>query len=177
MKFFDDDTAPDHFTRDDAPAPTPAVADPDDPFAPAAEGAEQRLPGSAADRRRRKLRRGLVWAAVIVVAVLAGVCYVRYFLPYADDALATGYVRNVERRGLMFKTYEGELLTHEALTDTARIYQRDFTFSVPDDSLARLIQSYQGTGRPVTLTFERYYATVPWRGASKNVVTSVVEPR
>lgn len=172
MKFFDDDTAPDHFTRDEAPAPG-TVTDPDDPFAPAADGPEQRLPGGAADRRRRKLRRGLIWTAVIIVAVLGAVCYVRYFLPYADDALATGYVRNVERRGLMFKTYEGELLTHEALTDTARIYQRDFTFSVPDDSLARLIQSYQNTGRQVTLTFERYYATLPWRGASKNVVTGV----
>ena len=175
MKFFDDDTAPDHFTRDDdTPAPQAAVNDPDDPFAPAVSGGnDRRLPGGAADRRRRKLRRALIWIAVLIVAASGAAGYVRYFLPYADDALATGYVRNVERRGLLFKTYEGELLTHEALTDTARIYQRDFTFSVPDDSIARLIQSYQSTGRQVTLTFERYYATVPWRGASKNVVTGV----
>lgn len=113
-----------------------------------------------------------------MLALVLGVCcYVRYFHPYAEDAQTVGYVSSVERRGIVFKTYEGELLTRETLTDTTHIYQRDFRFSVTDDSLARLIRSYQGSGRPVCLTFERYYAPVAWRGASTNVVTAVALSR
>ena len=65
------------------------------------------------------------------------------------------------------------MISQSQLTDTTRVYSRDFYFSIPDDSLARVIQSYEGTGRPVTLTCKRYFGTLPWRGASKIVVTSI----
>lgn len=171
-----DEDKPDHFTRDDdntgASASRPSdnrATDANDPFAPAHQPAS----APTRPRRRNRFRRFMAWSIALLVIVLGVCCYVRYFLPYAEDAQTMGYVSSVEKRGLIFKTYEGELLTHETLSDTTRVYQRDFSFSVPDDSLARLIQSYQGTGIPVRLTFKRYYAPVAWRGASTNVVTAV----
>ena len=167
-----DEDKPDHFTRDDEQPQDPVrpIADNDDPFAPATPAA---APASVPTRRKRhRMRRIFGWSLAIIAVALALCCYVRYFLPYADDAQTVGYVSSVERRGLIFKTYEGELLTHETLIDTTRIYQRDFRFSIPDDSRSRLIQSYQGTGIPVRLTFKRYYAPVAWRGASTNIVTA-----
>ncbi len=174
MKFFDDDTDPDHFTADETPAPAGTTPDPDDPFAPVGDrcGAPVSDTPRPGQPRRHTMRRILIWFIVIAAIVFGTGCYIRYFLPYADNACATGYVRNVERRGLLFKTFEGELLTNETLADTSKIYQRDFTFSVPDDSLARLIQSYQDSGEQIKLTFKRYHATVPWRGASTNIVTA-----
>ena len=74
-----------------------------------------------------------------------------------------------------FKTFEGEMITNEMLTDTTRIYQRSVTFSVPDDSLARELQQRQSTGRPVILLTKRYHGSLPWRGASTTIVTDIIE--
>lgn len=123
--------------------------------------------------RRHTLRKALIWCAVIVTVVLAAIAWLRYFNPYVEDAKVTGYITSVERRGIIFKTFEGQMITNESLTDTTRVYSRDFAFSVPDDSLARTIQSWQGTGRPVTLTYKRYYGSLPWRGASLTVATAI----
>ncbi|MBD5185446.1 MAG: hypothetical protein HDS11_07375 [Bacteroides sp.] len=166
-----DDILPDHFTNEpDTSAGPQAVHDPDDPFAPVAPDED---PAPAPRHRFRKFVTVLI---LLVFIVLGCTVWIRYFHPYADDAQTTGYVVNMERRGILFKTYEGNLITHENLTDTMTVYQRDFNFSVPDDSLARLIQAYQASGIPVTLTFERYYATLPWRGASKCIVTALSAP-
>lgn len=123
--------------------------------------------------RRHPLRRALIWCGVAVAAVLAAVAWLRYFNPYVEDAKTTGYITSVERRGIIFKTFEGQMITNESLTDTTRVYSRDFAFSIPDDSLARAIQAWQGTGRPVTLTYKRYYGSLPWRGASLTVATGI----
>lgn len=123
--------------------------------------------------KKRKRRHGWRWFFLIVFLALGVTVYIRYFVPYATESRTTGYVTRVEKRGIIFKTFEGEMISQSQLTDTTRVYSRDFYFSIPDDSLARVIQSYEGTGRPVTLTCKRYFGTLPWRGASKIVVTSI----
>lgn len=124
-------------------------------------------------RKRHRLRRVLVWFGIIVMASLAVIGYLRYFNPYVTDAHARGYITSVERRGIIFKTYEGEMITEQALTDTLRVYSRDFSFTIPDEKMARRLQEMQGTGRPVTIVFSRYYGMLPWRGGSTAVVTAV----
>lgn len=170
----DEDTRPDNFTNDE-PDPRaafrPAGLDADDPFAPVGDDSGRHQ--SARPAVRPRFRRFLWWSAAVLAVALSIACWLRYFHPYADGVQTTGFVRNIEHRGILFKTYEADLITHEALTDTTTIYQRDLSFSVTSDSLAAVIQQMQGTGRPVRITYERYYATVPWRGASKNVVTGV----
>lgn len=163
---------PDHFTDNEpetpSAAPQPAAGSgADDPFAPVGSTIPTPKP------RRRRLRRFMVWLAVTVVMVLAAAIWIRYFHPYAIDAQTTGFVTGMEKRGIIFKTTEGDLLSSERIADTTHVYQRDFHFSVTDDSLARVIRSHQGTGKPVRLTFKRYYAPVAWRGASTCVVTAV----
>lgn len=101
--------------------------------------------------------------------------YVRYFTPYVTDSRATGYITNVERRGIFFKTFEGEMISEAALTDTTRVYTRDMSFSIPSDSLALRLQNLQGSGRPVRLTFERYYGNLPWRGATNCILVGIEE--
>ncbi len=127
----------------------------------------------AAPRKPRRARKFLTWVVCISIAVIAVTIYIRYFNPYVTDARTRGYVTQVERRGIIFKTFEGEMISESALTDTTRVYSRDFNFTIPDDSLALRLQAVQGTGRQVTLTYKKYYATVPWRGSSVNVVTAV----
>ncbi|WP_302574430.1 hypothetical protein [uncultured Duncaniella sp.] len=124
-------------------------------------------------KKRRRARRRLIWFFLIVAIVLSVAFYIRYYVPYTSDTKTTGYITLVERRGLFFKTYEGEMISESHLNDTSQIYSRDFYFSIPNDSLGRLIQSYQGTGQKVTLTTQKYYGTLPWRGSQRIVVTGV----
>ncbi|MBD5322376.1 MAG: hypothetical protein HDS01_06370 [Bacteroides sp.] len=129
-------------------------------------------PESPARKHRRGCMR-LIWFFLILIAVAATAFYIRYFIPYTSDTLTSGYIVLVEKRGLFFKTFEGEMISESMLADTAKVYSRDFYFSIPDDSLARVVQSYQGTGRRVTVTTQKYYGTLPWRGSQKSIVTAI----
>ncbi len=112
-------------------------------------------------RKRRRRRVRLFWFFLILFAIAGTAFYIRYFVPYTSDTLTSGYIVLVEKRGLFFKTYEGEMISESMLADTAKVYSRDFYFSIPNDSLARVVQSYQGTGRRVTLTTQKYYGILP----------------
>ena len=58
-----------------------------------------------------------------------------------------GFVTLVEKRGIIFHTFEGEMVSESQLADTQRVYSRDVYFSIPDDNLARRLQQYQGAVR------------------------------
>lgn len=109
---------------------------------------------------------------VIVVGLVVG-CWIRFFSPYVEDATQFGYVENIEKRGMIFKTYEGTLIPYKELMDTTRIYNRDFIFSVPDAKKAKILKDALYAAKPVRVNYKKYYATVPWRGASKIVITDV----
>lgn len=113
-----------------------------------------------------------VWivGVVILLGLIAG-CWIRFFSPYVEDATQFGYVEHIEKRGMIFKTYEGTLIPYKELMDTTRIYSRDFVFSVKDAKTAATIKQALYDTKPVRVSYRKYYATVPWRGASKIVVT------
>lgn len=111
-----DEDKPDHFTRDndntgDTRHSENPASNTDDPFAPAQQSANS----SVHPPRRHRFRRFMAWSVTLIVIVLGACCYVRYFLPYAEDAQTVGYVVSVEKRGLVFKTYEGELLDRKSV--------------------------------------------------------------
>lgn len=170
----------DFFTENSDAATGNSEAAAETPETPAQPGSQvnfsevrQADPVPETPRRRRRGGRILGWIIAICIVAIGITVYLRYFNPYAVESKVTGYVTNVERRGIIFKTYEGEMITQSNLTDTTRVYQRTFTFTIPDQSIARKLQSMQGTGRPVTLIYSRYYGVLPWRGASTNVVDAI----
>ena len=132
---------------------------------------EKPLPDSLTAKSPKKRRkRAWVWFFVVLALILCTAVSIRYFVPYVTESRTVGYVTLVEKRGIVFPTFEGEMINESQLTDTTRIYSRDVYFSIPDDSIALRLQKYQGTGRPVTVTCKRYYGTLPWRGASNNIL-------
>lgn len=110
-------------------------------------------------------------AAAIVIGLIVG-CWIRYFSPYVEDATQFGYVENIEKRGTIFKTFEGTLIPYRELMDTTRVYSRDFIFSVQDDKTASILKKALYDARPIRVEYKKYHATVPWRGANKIVVTA-----
>ncbi len=146
-------------------------------------GAESDSPGEFTfppqpgdDRRPRPRRRGrriLFWIITVAILAAAGAFYVRYFVPHTTETRTRGYITLVEKRGIVFKTFECEMVSESRLADTTRVYSRDMVFSIPTDSLGRLLQTYQSTGRPVTVTTKSYYGTLPWRGATNIILTDI----
>lgn len=166
-----DEERPDYFTDPEPAEPQEARAgatlnfdDPDDRIDP---------PG--APRRRRRSHRVLMWVIIIAIVGLATAGYLRYFNPYATDSLVTGYVTSVERRGIIFKTYEAEIVTEQVIRKLDGPYPQPLTVSVPSAELARRLQEFQGTGRLVTITTERYYGMLPWRGSSTTVAVAATQ--
>lgn len=116
-----------------------------------------------------------IWLLILCVLVIVGLvtgCWIRFFSPYVEDATQYGYVEGIEKRGILFKTYEGTLIPYKELMDTTRIYNRDFVFSVADQKTATALKEALYANKPVRVGYKKYYATVPWRGANKIVVTS-----
>ena len=125
-----------------------------------------------APRRHRRWRRFLVWFFIIIFVALGVTFWLRYLNPYVTDAVARGYIERVDRRGIIFKTFEGEMVRKAALDDTTTVYSRDFSFTIENDSVAQRLQGFAGTGTPVTVHYRSYYGALPWRGASRNIVES-----
>ena len=121
-------------------------------------------------RKKRKIYAIIIAVLLVIFAVWA---YFRYYSPYVTDAQETGYIMKIEKRGILFKTYEGEMISMTSLEDTSRIYQRDFVFSFENDSIARLAMDLQGNGEKVKLRYKSYDGLLPWRGASKNIITAI----
>ncbi len=126
--------------------------------------------------KRRRWRRFLTWLIVICIVALGLTIYLRYYNPYVTDSRISGYITKVERRGIIFKTYEAEVISEAALTDTTRLYSERLTMSIPSGELAAKLQTYQGSGQRVTLTTERFWGMLPWRGESTTVITDVETP-
>lgn len=121
-------------------------------------------------------RKSHAWLWIALVVVIAGVGiggWLRYFSPYVACASQYGYVEHLERRGTIFKTYEGVLLPYRALADTTRLYSRDFIFTAADKEVFKRLRVAQKECIPVCVEYKKYHATLPWRGASKILVTAV----
>lgn len=115
-----------------------------------------------------------LWVSLAVLVVALGVgMWLRYFSPYVEYATQYGYVEHLERRGTIFKTYEGVLLPYKALADTTRPYSRDFIFTASGKDVFKRLRIAQRECLPVCVEYKKYHATLPWRGASKIIVTNV----
>lgn len=134
--------------------------------------ATQSDPDNSEPKSRRYRKLIIISLSVLFLAIIAW-GYLRYFNPYIIDAQKTGYILDVEQRGVFFKTYEGSMLTEYAIQDTSKLYQRDFSFSFENDSLAKEAMKLQGSGKKVTLKYKMYDGVLPWRGSSKYIITDI----
>ena len=169
MSLFDPDDKPDYFTGDDSPGEDKART-----INFAGDEAADEGSNSPAPPHRRSHK----WLWILIFVALAGLgvtMWLRYFSPYVDNARMNIYVVSVERRGLIFKTYEADVISEAALTDTARVYSHRLNMSIENPTVAMELQSMQSTGKPLTISFKKYYGMLPWRGSSTEVITGIVK--
>lgn len=165
-----DDDTPDYFLRQPEPESEPDATETPRQIHFAHTAEEPAAPAAPAPPHRRHARRILIWTAAIALAALSATAYFRYFTPYIEDAMAHVYITGVQKRGLIFKTYEATALT---LPTVARPHTTPVDFSIESPSIADSLQKIQGTDTPLTIHYRTYYTTLPWRGESKNIITSI----
>lgn len=174
-----DDDKPDYFLADDEPGTHEPVAPGSKNVIDFGTTGESGIDNeSGRDLRssvatRKRMPKALIMVLIVAIGVAVIAFYVRYCNPYAQDAAMRAYVVNVEKRGLIFKTYEAQILSADELHDTTHVYSHPLEFTVADEATAHALQDLQGRKKPVTIRYEKYYATLPWRGASKFIITSV----
>jgi hypothetical protein len=112
----------------------------------------------------------------IIVAILAGFFWWRFYFPFSDDAAKDGVLNKIEHKGYIFKTWEGTLIqTGLKSASPGSMQSPTFEFSVISDELARTLQ--QNSGKYFNLHYKEYLGTLPWRGHSKYIVDSIISMR
>lgn len=111
-------------------------------------------------------------ALFALVVILAGVFYWRYYFVFGEGIKA-GNLNYFERKGYVFKTWEGRIVQEGFQSPTAGALQsNEFRFSAKDDEVAAKLE--RASGRFVELRYKEYLNALPWRGASNFVVIEVV---
>lgn len=122
-------------------------------------------------------RLGCGCAIVILLAIIVGgaIGYFRYLTPTVEEAVMDVKILRVEKRGLVFKTYEAEVTDPHALSDVnSDNYTRMNSVSIADEEIAHRLRTLQATGRNVRVSYSQYASTLPWRGESKIIITDIL---
>jgi uncharacterized protein YxeA len=121
------------------------------------------------------MKRAVFIIVALVVLILAGIIYYRYYFVFGDGVKA-GTMNYFVHKGYIFKTYEGRLIQTGVRSPVqGSIQSNEFLFSVTEQKVAD--QLNKNAGAYLELHYKEYIATLPWRGVSNFVVDSVVSIR
>lgn len=120
---------------------------------------------------RRFFKRSFLILFLFLVAI---VCFL-YFGTY-DEGVRAGNVVRISKKGIVFKTYEGQLNLQSfgALKGTTP-FAETFDFSVINskEDVVRELEAVALSGDRVNLHYIKRYAKFPWRGKTKYFITEV----
>ena len=123
---------------------------------------------TGAVKKTKKIVRISLYTLVILIAVLV---YFKYFFTYSEGYRA-GLLQKFSNKGLIFKTYEGELiLSSVASTSNVAIASEKFNFSVRKEDMDLKFDTLQG--KNVIVHYIEKKGAVPWRGDSRYIVDSI----
>jgi hypothetical protein len=127
--------------------------------------------GQPKPKKASSFRKFVRWFVFILIVVLGAFVYWKYFYTYSDGN-RSGLLQKFSHKGNIFKTYEGELvLSSVATSGNMAIASEKFFFSVTSDSVAKVMQNYEG--KRVKLHYKEKNGTLPWRGESNYIVDGV----
>lgn len=117
------------------------------------------------------MRKFAVIASIIIVVLLAGWIYWRYYFVFAEGTRA-GVLNTIQKKGYLFKTYEGKLIQSGFRgSPSAAIQSNEFSFSVTDERVAKRLM--ENSGKDMELHYKRYQGALPWRGMQLFIVDSI----
>lgn len=114
----------------------------------------------------------IISISIIVILILAAVCYYRYFFVFGEGVKA-GELNYVVKKGYLFKTYEGKLIQSGIKSrQTGTLQNNEFEFSIGNKAIAEKMMA--NSGKFYELHYKEYKNTLPWRGFTVYVVDSII---
>lgn len=122
-------------------------------------------------RRSGALRRIGCMISLVVLLILAGIVYWRYYFTYSEGD-RYGLLQKISHKGNLFKTYEGEMVSSSVSgNQNVPIASEKFYFSITDENVAKKMNDLQG--HHVTVHYTQKNSAAFWRGDSEYIVDSV----
>jgi hypothetical protein len=113
---------------------------------------------------------------IVLVLVLAGFIYWKYYYPFTSDGVKSGYLNYAVRKGQLFKTYEGKLIQEGIRSRTVgAIQSNEFEFSIKSKEVFEVLKL--NSGKIFDLHYKEYNGVIPWRGNSRYIVDSIISMR
>ena len=113
---------------------------------------------------------GLVKKLLIGIVIIAIGIFAFFYFGKFSEGYRSGKIMKVSERGLIFKTWEGQmdLQTFGAVKDKANMVTETFKFSIVDNPiLIKELEDAALAGERINLHYFERYMKVPWRGDTK----------
>ena len=114
---------------------------------------------------------------LLITLVVVGLAVFSFFYwGVYDEGVRAGNVLRISKKGMLFKTYEGQLnlQTFGALKGTNPIMESfDFSVEGSNEQVIKDLQDVALSGERVNLHYIKRYKTFPWRGDTKYFITRV----
>jgi len=127
-------------------------------------------------REPKKKRKHFFRNLLIILLVLVAGTYVLLYFGIYDEGVRAGNVVRISKKGIIFKTYEGQLNLQSfgALKGTTP-FAETFDFSVEKNKpeVVRELEAVALSGERVNLHYIKRYSKFPWRGETKYFIVSV----
>lgn len=123
----------------------------------------------------RSIRRFFRALFLIILIIIIGIFSFLYFGIY-DEGVRAGTVVRVSKKGVVFKTYEGQLNLQSfgALKGTTPFAETfDFSIEKSKKDVVRELEAVSLSGERVNLHYIKRYMKFPWRGNTKYFIREV----
>jgi len=119
----------------------------------------------------KKIKKYLYMVLATVVVIIGIYIYWSFFFTYSDGYRA-GMLQKFSRKGTIFKTYEGEMILSSVQSNkNVALASEKFMFSVSDKQVALQLEKLQG--KNIVVHYTEKNNTLPWRGETVYIVSSV----
>jgi len=120
---------------------------------------------------KRKVRKYFYIALTFIILIIGAYIYWSFFFTFSDGYRA-GLLQKFSRKGNIFKTYEGEMILSSVQSNkNVALASEKFVFSVSDNDVALQLEKLQG--KNVVVHYTEKNQTLPWRGETVFIVSSV----
>jgi hypothetical protein len=117
---------------------------------------------------------------IFITALIAGIIIFSFmYWGVYDEGVRAGTVLRISKKGIIFKTYEGQLnlQTFGALKGVSPIMEAfDFSVESSNDQVLKDLETVALSGERVNLHYVKRYAKFPWRGETMYFITKVERP-
>ncbi len=118
-------------------------------------------------QKARRVFRITMWS-VLVLGILSAAGYYTYRTYTISEGSRTGTLYKISKKGVMFKTYEGQLLLAGS---TMMTQQSTWDFSAQNSSVYEELQKYEG--KNVKCHYKQKVDAFPWQGDTDYIVYKV----